>query len=120
MPRINCNVARTLPASTTNMTGFFIMVRGLSLINESPIARLTILVSQIACFLVVAISLKSRARIHQEMFDDWSKTQCRKERERSDDQNHAHQQHREQRCGYGKRSQRRRHEFLARQISGDC
>jgi hypothetical protein len=39
-------VVMRLPTSTTNMTGFFIMVRGLSFRKASPRARLTILVSQ--------------------------------------------------------------------------
>ena len=35
-------VVMAAPTSTTNMTGFFIMSRGFSLKNESPMARLTI------------------------------------------------------------------------------
>ena len=35
------SVVMTAPTSTTNITGFFIMVRGLSLTNESVMARLT-------------------------------------------------------------------------------
>src|ERR1700688_2985386 len=35
-------VVITAPTSTTNITGFFIMVRGLSLMMESVTARLTI------------------------------------------------------------------------------
>ncbi len=39
--RTTSAVVIAAPTSTTNMTGFFIMVRGLSLRNESPMARFT-------------------------------------------------------------------------------
>src|SRR5580704_6345774 len=35
-------VVMTAPTSTTNITGFFIMMRGFSLRKESPMARFTI------------------------------------------------------------------------------
>src|ERR1035438_9881750 len=35
-------VVITAPTSTTNITGFFIIARGFSLTNESPMARFTI------------------------------------------------------------------------------
>ena len=41
------DVVATLPTSTTNMTGFFIMLRGFSFTNESSVARRTIFRSQI-------------------------------------------------------------------------
>jgi len=49
-PRMSCNVVKTLPTSTTNITGFFIIVRGFNLTNESMIARLMIRASQIEIF----------------------------------------------------------------------
>src|SRR6185503_14411708 len=53
IPRMSCKVVNTLPTSTTNMTGLLIMLRGLSLMNESTIAPLTICQFQIAFFLDV-------------------------------------------------------------------
>jgi hypothetical protein len=49
----------TLPISTTNMTGFFIIVRGFSLVNASTNARRTIFVSQRERLRVFAISLSA-------------------------------------------------------------
>src|SRR6185295_3260047 len=51
IPRISCRVVKTLPTSTTNMTGLPIIFRGCSFLNESTIARLTICAFQIAVFL---------------------------------------------------------------------
>ena len=44
-PRNNSTVVTTAPTSTTNMTGFFIMVRGSSLTTASPSARRMIFAS---------------------------------------------------------------------------
>src|ERR1700687_684431 len=52
---MNCRVVSTLPTSTTNITGFFIIARGFSLTNESTIARLTISQFQTATFFVFLI-----------------------------------------------------------------
>src|SRR6266511_1261482 len=51
-PRISCSVVKTLPTSTTNMTGLPIILRGFSFLNELVTARLTICVFQIAFFFV--------------------------------------------------------------------
>src|SRR6185503_20955714 len=99
IPRISCNEVRTLPTSTTNMTGLPIIFFGLSFLNESRTARLTICAFQIACFLVVVIVFSLRAPskclsgVHQQMLDDWTKAEGRKESQRSYNQDHANQQH---------------------------
>src|SRR6266404_2808830 len=141
IPRINCKVVRTLPTSTTNMTGLPIILRGFNLTNESTIARLTIFTFQIACVFVfsimcfrrlglwslafglgslvlefcvpaskslrVARETKTKVQrpktsiskrfscLHQQMLNNWSQAQCRKESQRAHDNDHAYQQRRE-------------------------
>ena len=46
--------------------------------------------SQIALFLfAIANSSESLAYAHEQVFQDWTEAECRKKRQRSDDQNHA-------------------------------
>src|ERR1019366_9163476 len=97
------------PTSTTNMTGFFIMVRGFSLTNESLSARFTIggsnsgrarepflgisvTGSTAGGVIVVAIgsSAPKSACVHQEMFHNRPQRECREESERPHDHDHTH------------------------------
>src|SRR6185369_17488537 len=98
IPRTSCNEVNTLPTSTTNMTGLPIIFFGFSFLNESRIARLTICAFQIALFfvvLVIVFRLPSEcfSGVHQQMLDYRSQTEGRKESQRSDNQDHANQQH---------------------------
>src|SRR4029453_1696774 len=116
IPRISCRVVKTLPTSTTNMTGLPIIFFGFSFLNESTIARLTICAFQIAFFLVVVVIVsrlvlglwpsesKRFPCLHQQVLNDWSEAQCREECQCTDDQNYTHQQCSEQRRRDGKGS----------------
>src|SRR5215203_1782759 len=123
IPRISCNEVKTLPTSTTSITGLPIIFFGLSFLNESTTARLTICAFQIACFLVVVIVFSLRASskcfsgVHQQMLDYGSQAEGRKKSQRSYDQDHANQQHCKKRCGDRESSQRWRYQFFRRQVT---
>src|SRR5579863_3467462 len=130
-------VVITAPTSTTNMTGFFIMVRGFSLTNESPMARLTIGGSKSGrargAFLgikevtssaveggviVVAILAPEPALMHQEMFHYRAERKRREERQSTYNHHHPHQQHDKQRPVRGESPGRNRHLLLLCQVPG--
>src|ERR1700676_460624 len=118
-------VSSAAPTSTTNITGFFIRVRGSSFTKESRNARLAISASQMdLLFLIWAVmssaSSESLARIHQQVLQNRAQAECGEKGQRADDQNHGDQQAGEQRRGHWKRSQRLRHVLLFGQASGDC
>src|SRR5215475_7443246 len=85
-------VVITLPISTTNMTGFDIMLRGLSLRTELPTAFRISFRSQIDLLWLAIGVLESLPGVQQQVFQNWSQTQCRKERQSSENQNDANQQ----------------------------
>src|ERR1035438_2589732 len=123
--RNNSKVVTTLPTSTTNMTGFFIMVRGSSLTSASTSARRMIFAPP---RLLLFFSAMSYLRIsdsecfpchHLQVFKHGSQTESREKCQRSDDHNHRHQQKGEQRRGYRERTCRCGHRFLLRQIAGN-
>src|SRR5580704_2588272 len=78
------SVVSTLPIMTTNMTGFRTRCAGLSLTNESRIARLTIGGSK--------RGLEEYAMLHQEVLDDRAERKRREERQRGDDDDDAEEQ----------------------------
>jgi hypothetical protein len=98
-------VVSAATTSTTNITGFFIITRGLSLAKAEPIAGTTILGSVSA---VTGIRLRIRdvsiemtpkcVRLeqltshHGEVLDDRPERERREEGETADDQDHADQQ----------------------------
>ena len=70
-PLNSSTVVITLPISTTNMTGFPIILRGFSLRKASHIARRIIFHSQIAfCFFAIVESSESLARSHEQVLKD--------------------------------------------------
>src|ERR1700674_4587489 len=117
-------VSSASPTSTTNITGFLMSVRGLSLANESQNARLAIFASQIDLpFLIWAVmsslSSESLARIHQQVLQNRTQAERGEKGQCADNQNHRDQQAREQWRSHRKCSQRLRHVFLARQAAGN-
>src|SRR6202158_6078916 len=113
----------TAPTSTTNITGFLIIQRGLSFRKESTIALRRILRSANELLLgwgagVMGAS-KTLSRVHHQMLQDWAETQRREEREWTDNQDDADEQHGEQRAGHRERAERFGDVFFRRQVSGD-
>jgi hypothetical protein len=87
----------TAPTSTTNITGFFISVRGFNFTNESQHARLAISASQIdLLFFVWAVMFsfisESLSRIHQQVLQDRAKAERGEKSQRPYDQDHGNQQ----------------------------
>src|SRR5215469_4307650 len=117
-----CTISRivviTLPISTTNITGFPIMWRGFSFSTEFQAALRTSFKSQIDLrWLPMVPSLESLACVQQKMFENWSETERREERQRPQYQYDADQQKGEQGRRDRKRAQRRRHILLLSQIT---
>src|ERR1700690_454843 len=118
-------VVTTLPTSTTNMTGFFIMVRGSSLTTASTSARRMIFASHKLLFFFSAMSyLRNSASEgfpchHQQVFQHGPQTESREKCQRSYDHNHRYQQQGKQGRGYWERACRRGHRFLLRQVAGN-
>src|ERR1700680_2056269 len=115
-------VRRVAPISTTNITGFFIRVRGSSFTKESHIARLAISASQMdLLFLVWAVmssaSSESLARIHQQVLQNRTQAERGEKSQCANDQNHGDQQAAEQRRGHRECSQRLRHVLLFSQAA---
>src|ERR1700691_437125 len=133
-PRFSRNkskVVTTLPTSTTNMTGFFIMVRGSSLTTESTSARRMIFTShKLLLFFSAILCLRkpasdrsaseSLACHHEQVFQYGPQTECREKCQCSHDQNYRYQQNREQWCSHWERTRGNRHSFLFRQVAGNC
>src|SRR4029077_16956106 len=134
-------VVTTAPTSTTNITGFFISVRGFSFSNESRSAPATIppvhrdffvllglLLSSagtlIASGVIVVPALigsspKNLPGVHQQVFQYRSQAQRREKCQSAHDQYHRNQQCREKRRRHRKCACRFRHDFLSRQIAGN-
>src|SRR6202140_4989555 len=123
--RNNSTVVTTLPISTTNMTGFFIMVRGSSLTTASTSARRIIFAShKLLLFLSAMSCLRSSASEsfpchHLQMFKYGSQTKSREKCERAHDHNHRHQQNGKQGRSHRERTRRSGHRFLLRQVAGN-
>src|SRR5258708_28792879 len=102
-------VVITAPHSTTNMTGFFIMVRGLSFTSASVRARRTIggsssgrereprFGNNVAASsgadgstVITGILAPQPPLMHQQMFHDRAQRKRREERQRAHDHHHAH------------------------------
>src|SRR5262245_21293300 len=106
--RMKMTVVSAATASTTNITGFFIITRGSSLAKAEPIAGITILGSVNAVTGVclrnfeVCIDATPLARSeqlprhHGEVLDDRPECQRREEREAANDQDHPDQEAYEQ------------------------
>src|SRR5262245_21725555 len=93
--RISSTLVITEPISTTNITGFFIMVRGFNLRKESSSARRTIFASHNVRFDLGLIDLRSEglACAHQQVLQQWSQAERGEKCERAHNHNHSHQQH---------------------------
>src|SRR5580704_12433305 len=111
----------TAPTSTTNITGFLIIMRGFSFQKESTIALRSIFLSASELLFAwgagVIGSSKTLSGIHQQMFQNRAKAQGREEGERAHDKDDADEQYGEQRPGDWKSTQRFRDMFLRRQVS---
>src|SRR5215469_1393850 len=104
-------VVMTLPISTTNMTGFFIIERGLSFLIASMEARRTIFASQSDFLRDVDIIgfrfsfyLEGLACLHEEVLKDWAERKRGEEGQRADDENDSDEQHGEERRVHGEGS----------------
>src|SRR5258708_4279135 len=89
----------TLVTSTTNITGFLIIRRGSTLVNDSIDARETISRFQSAgalrSLIVEAPDLEQFPGHHQQLLDDRSERDGAEECQRADDQDHANQKEHE-------------------------
>src|ERR1700721_270865 len=97
-------VVRTLPTSTTNITGFLTIQRGSSLRTESSRACVTICVFQrfVLCAMSVCLAssvrnrLEKLSRLEHQVLQDRSKAQRREKGKGAQNQDHADQQRSEQ------------------------
>src|SRR5258708_6548802 len=123
--RNNSAVVTTLPTSTTNMTGFFIMVRGSSLTTASTSARRMIFAShKLLLFFSPIFCLKRSASKrfpcrHQQVFKYGSQTKRREKCERAHDHNHRQQQNGKQRRSHRERTCRSGHRLFLRQVASN-
>src|SRR5579859_768179 len=106
-------VVTTAPTSTTNITGFFAMVRGFNLRKESTAARDSIALSASDFFRICVISeigsmgaLENFSCMHQQMFENRPEAQRWKKRQRSDNQHRRNQQPAEQTARHGESPRR--------------
>src|SRR5512146_610264 len=112
-------VVRDAPTSVTNITGFFIIVRGCSFRNEAMTAFRRIAGSKRECFFLAMGNSFSEDHVrsnHQEMLDDGSKGKGREEGQHPDDQDRAYEQDNESNTGDGKGSSALRNDLLSRQV----
>jgi hypothetical protein len=89
--RIRITVVKAVTTSSTNITGFFIISRGLSLMNAEPIAGTTILGLnsdetgkrlrkwEVSIELLCLIRWEKRTGVDRQLLDDWTERECRKE-----------------------------------------
>src|ERR1039458_4532173 len=129
------SVVMTAPTSSTNITGFFIMWRGLSFTSASVTARLTMGGSRIGRerdpFLgtidatssdgdtvSIGILAPQPPLVHQEMLHDRAQRESREKRQCAHDQHDPDQQHDEHRTMGGEGAGRDRHQLLLRQAAG--
>ena len=97
-PRTKSIDVSTAPTSTTNITGFFISVRGFSFTNDSHTAVHHNFLSPAGLFSSACFSghrhLKHLSCVHQQMFQNRSQAQRREKCQRADDQHYRNQQRR--------------------------
>src|SRR5262249_51344475 len=130
--RMRMIVVRIVTTSSTNITGFFISLRGSSLAKADPMAGSTIFASSSAeagvrlrMFAVsmeatpISVRREGGAGDHRQMLDDGSERERREERQAADDDDHADDQADEQRARGRERAKRRRHRFLGGERAGD-
>src|ERR1035441_4102984 len=127
-------VVISAPTSTTNMTGFFIMWRGLSFTSASVMARLTMggsrsgrerdpflgmidATSSDGDTVITGILAPKPPLMHQEMFHDRTQRESREKRQCAHDQHYPHQQDDEHGTVGREGTGRDRHQFLLRQAA---
>src|SRR5215472_16672785 len=113
-------VVSAAPTSTTNMTGFFTIVRGSSLRKESTMARDKIAVSTRDFFRIWAIGSiglsKNLSSVHEQMLENRPETQRREEGERPNDEDCGDEQTAEECSGHGESTYGCRDGFLSGQV----
>ena len=108
------SVVSTLPTSTTNMTGFFAIVRGCSLRSEShDRAAATICGSQMEFDLCVCVIRTPVRAFIRKCSTIGPRLSAGKNGQRADDHDHADEQRREERRRHRERPERRRNALLA-------
>src|SRR5215467_3439952 len=129
--RTRMTVVSAVTTSSTNMTGFFMRVRGSSLTKAEPIAGMTILGSSSAetgmrlriCVSIGAHSGSIRrergAGDHREMLDQRAERERREEGEAADDDDDADDEADKQTAGGREGAERGRHGLLGRERAGD-
>ena len=92
--RIRSKVVTTDPISTTNITGFFISVRGFSFRNESLTAP-TMMPPVQSDFRVSRVLMGASVNlsgVHQQVLEDRAEAERREKCKCADDQDYGHQQ----------------------------
>src|ERR1700758_1372368 len=129
--RRKITVVKAATTSTTNITGFFSISRGCSLVKDAAIAGLRIFGSSIVdiderfCSLAVSMEVTPKARSeqvvggHREVLDHRSERQRREEGETADDEDDADNEADEQAPGGRERAGRGRHRLLAGERARD-
>src|ERR1700689_3363267 len=134
---MSSTLVTTDPTSTTNITGFFISVRGFSFTNESftappaipqfhrdfflffaerpgiggsGIVVIGILTLSCSVDRVVMMASKNLSGMHQQVLEDRAQAERREKCKCADDQDHGNQQKTEKRSCHWKRSRGYRHE----------
>src|SRR6266404_209264 len=116
-------VVSKAPTSTTNITGFLIIVRGSNLRKESTMAlrRIFESASEIGwcCRCSVIASSENLSGMHLQVLENRAQAERREERKGTHNQNGGNEQDREQRAGHGKRPGGSWSNFFLRQVSRD-
>src|SRR5579862_373419 len=142
LSRTRSQVVIAAPTSTTNITGFFMSVRGLSLRIESRSAPPTMPPVHIDFFLcslemalpgsgmfagdvepsssmdcMVMAASENPSGVHQQVFENRAEAESREKSKCADNQNHGDQQECKKRRGYRERTSRFGHDLLARKVA---
>src|SRR5262252_1455896 len=129
--RTRMTVVSSVTTSSTNMTGFFMRVRGSSLTKAEPIAGITIMGSNSAetgMRLRIWVSIGAHsgsirreggAGDHREMLDQRAERERREEGEAADDDDDADDEADKQPAGGREGAERGRHGLLGRERAGD-
>src|SRR5262249_21658657 len=113
-------VVRAAPTIVTNMTGLFTISRGFNFLNASPIAGPTMFQSKSdAGFCVMSIS-EEFSSLHEEMLDDWAKSQRREKIECADQKHGSKKQNKKRATGDWKSADAWRRDFLLHQRARQC
>src|ERR1051325_4261695 len=117
-------VVRTAPTSTTNITGFFTIVRGFSYRLESITARESMAVSASDFFLICATgsmdTLKNLSCIHQQVCEYRPETQSRKECKGAHDHDGRNEKATEEGPGNGECARGFRNRSEERRVGKEC